>query len=298
MTILSTPAICIAACKIWHMKWRSLLLVLLMFFGAVGPTYGAELNPQALTAWENYVASARARMKDRSTGKLPFLWVDGDPIRTRHLNSGEIIMEPIGKGNPISVPHGLIHHWIGAAFIPGATIQDLSGVVGDYSKYSEIYRPTLIKAELLDSTGDEQKFSILWVQKVLLVTAAFYTELDSNYVALNSRQGYITFSTTCVQQIEHYREKDERRSAPDEGNGYLWRLVSFARFEERDGGLYLELEVIGLSKDLPGSLRLLLKPLIDHVPRQALTTKLDQTRQAIRSRSVRRVSSASLPNAR
>jgi hypothetical protein len=126
------------------------------------------------------------------------------------------------------------------------------------------------------------------------VTAAFYTELDSNYVALNDRQGYMTFSTTRVQQIEHYREKDERRLPADEGNGYLWRLVSFARFEERDGGLYLELEVIGLSKDLPGSLRLLLRPVIEHVPRQALATKLDQTRQAIRSRAARRVSSALL----
>lgn len=67
--------------------------------------------------------------------------------------------------------------------------------------------------------------------------------------------------------------KDERRPAPDEGSGYLWRFVSFARFEERDGGLYLELEVIGLSKDLPGSLRLLLKPVIDHVPRQLLNAK-------------------------
>ncbi len=107
----------------------------------------------------------------------------------------------------------------------------------------------------------------------------------------------MTFSTTRVQQIEDYREKDERRLAPDEGSGYLWRLVSFARFEERDGGLYSELEVIVLSKDLPGSLRLLLKPVIEHVPRQALTVKLDQTRQAIRSRASQRVS-ALLPAAR
>ena len=85
---------------------------------------------------------------------------------------------------------------------------------------------------------------------------------------------------------------------PDEGSGYLWRLISFARFEESDGGLYLELEVIGLSKDLPGSLRFLLKPVIDHVPMQALKVKLDQTRQAIRSRAATRASSALIPTAR
>jgi hypothetical protein len=67
---------------------------------------------------------------------------------------------------------------------------------------------------------------------------------------------------------------------------WLWRLVSFARFEERDGGLYLELEYVGLSRDLPGPVRLLLKPVIDHMPRQLLSTKLEQTREAIRSKVV------------
>lgn len=280
------------------MRFRSALLQLLIIFAAVGSSYAAELNQQALAAWEDYIASVRVRMQERLNGKLPFLWIDEDSTRRQRLSSGDIVISPMGTNHPLSVPHGLIHHWIGAVFIPCATIQDLAAVVGDYGRYSEIYRPTLIKAELLDSTGDEQKFSILWVQRVLLVTAAFYTELDSNYFALNSRQGYMTFSTSRVQQIENYREQNERKLAPDEGSGYLWRLVSFARFEERDGGLYLELEVIGLSKDLPGSLRLLLKPVIEHVPRQALATKLDQTRQAIRSRAVTRVSSASLPTAR
>jgi hypothetical protein len=275
-----------------------MLVQVLIIAAACRSSYPAELNQQTLASWNDFIEDARLDMQKRLTGKAPFLWVDGDPMRRQQLNSGEVIISPFGKRNPVSIPHGLVHHWIGAVFIPSATIQDLSRVVGDYGRYSEIYRPTLIKAELLDSSDNEQKFSIVWVQRVLLVTAAFYTELDSNYFALNSRQGYMTFFTTRVQQIQNYGEKDEQKLALGEGSGYLWRLVSFARFEERDGGLYLELEVIGLSKDLPGSLRFLLEPVIDHVPRQALATKLDQTRQAIRSRAVRRISSALLPSAR
>jgi len=277
-------------------KFRSALIQVLIIFATAVSSHAAELNQQALAAWKNYVASAKLRMQDRLVGTSPFLWVDEDPIRRQRLNSGAIIVSPLGNSHPLPVSRGLIHHWIGAVFIPGATIEDLAAVVNDYGRYSEIYRPTLIKAELLDSSDNEQKLSILWMQRVLLVTAAFYTELESKKVALNSRQGYMTFSTTRVQQIENYGEKDERRLAPDEGSGYLWRLVSFARFEERDGGLYLELEVIGLSKDLPGSLRWLFKPVIDHVPRQALTMKLDQTCQAIRSRSAARASSTLLPS--
>jgi hypothetical protein len=137
------------------------------------------LNQQALAVWENYVASAKLRMQDRLAGKSPFLWVDEDPMRRQQLNSGQIVISPLGNSHPLSVPHGLIHYWIGAIFIPGARIEDVAAVVGDYGRYNEIYRPTLIKAELLDSSDDEQKVSILWVQRVLLVTAAFYTELDS-----------------------------------------------------------------------------------------------------------------------
>jgi hypothetical protein len=260
-------------------------------------SYAAELNQETLAAWEDYLTTVKSRMQGRLTGESSFLWADEGPRRKQYLNSGEIVISPLANIHPLSVPHGLIHHWVGAVFIPGATIEDLAAVLNDYGSYNQIYRPRLVKAELLASTDDGQKFSILWVQRLLLLTAAFYTELNSQYFALNGRQGYMTFSTTCVQQIENYGEKDERRLAPDEGSGYLWRLVSFARFKESDGGLYLELEVIGLSKDVPGSLRLLLKPVIDRVPRQALATALDQTREAIRSQATTRAS-ALLPAAR
>jgi hypothetical protein len=271
------------------MKFRSALLGLFIIFATAGWLDAAELDQQALAAWETYTTSAKLHTQERLAGNSPFLWVDEDPIRTRHLDSGEIVVEPIGKGNPISVPHGFVHHWIGAAFVPGATIQDLSDVVGDYSKYSEIYRPTLIKTELLDSNGDEQKISIIWLQRALLVTAAFYTELDSNYVTLNSRQGYMSIYATRVQQIEHYGQRDEQRLAPDEGSGYVWRLATFARFEERDNGLYLELEVVALSREFSGATRFLLQPLLSRLPRQLLLSKVEQTRQAIKSRANERL---------
>ena len=90
---------------------------------------------------------------------------------------------------------------------------------------------------------------------------------------------------TRVQQIEHYGKRDEQRLVPDEGSGYVWRLVTFARFEERNGGLCLELEVVGLSHELFVAARLLLEPLIRRLPRQLLSAKLEQTRDAIESQA-------------
>ena len=90
-------------------------------------------------------------------------------------------------------------------------------------------------------------------------------------------------------QIEHYGQRNELRLAPDEGSGYVWRLVTFARFEERNGGLYLELKVVALSREFSGAARFLLQPLITRLPRQLLSAKLEQTRQAINSRANERL---------
>jgi hypothetical protein len=79
------------------------------------------------------------------------------------------------------------------------------------------------------------------VQNLIFLTLD--AEFESNSVQLNPRQGYMTLLSTTVQQIEHYGQTSEHKSAPGEGSGSLWRVASFARFEERDSGLYLELEV-------------------------------------------------------
>jgi hypothetical protein len=151
-------------------------------------------------------------MQDRLTRKSPFLWVDEDPMRRQQLNSGEIVISPVGKTHPLSVPHGLIHHWVGAVFIPGATIPDLSAVVRNYGRYSEMYRPTLIKAELLDSSNEEQKFSVLWVQKVLLVTAAFYTELNSGRAGNLGARTHPTSGKETSKETGTYRARDKRKA--------------------------------------------------------------------------------------
>jgi len=47
-----------------------------------------------------------------------------------------------------------------------------------------------------------------------------------------------------------------RQLGPEgEGTGLIWR-----RFEERDGGVYVEVEAIALSRDVPASLRWLVEP--------------------------------------
>lgn len=56
---------------------------------------------------------------------------------------------------------------------------------------------------------------------------------------------------------------------------------SASRNFERDGGVYIELEAIGLSRDIPASLRWIVVPIVRRVSRGPLSTSLQQTENAV-----------------
>ena len=56
---------------------------------------------------------------------------------------------------------------------------------------------------------------------------------------------------------------------------------SIQRLEERDGGVYIELETIVLSRGIPHGFRWLIKPLVDELPRKLMLDTLNDTRTAV-----------------
>jgi hypothetical protein len=186
-----------------------------------------------------------------------------------------------------TVPSGLIHHWIGGVFVPGATIGSLSAVVRDYSKYKDIYKPVVVDSKVLGCTDDDQRFSMLWLHKVLFITAAIQSEYVAHDIRLDRRRGYNVADTVRVQEVEHYGRPEESLLAPGTGNGYIWRLHTMARYQERDGGVYLELEAIALTRAIPASVRWFVNPVVNHLSINSLTTTLQQTREAVKAINVR-----------
>jgi hypothetical protein len=85
-----------------------------------------------------------------------------------------------------------------------------------------------------------------------------------------------------VQEIEHYGQANEQELPPNQGSGYVWRLYSVARFEQRDGGTYVEVEAIALSRDIPIALRWLVNPIVRRVSKNSMLVSLQQMREAVR----------------
>jgi hypothetical protein len=172
-------------------------------------------------------------------------------------------------------------------FIPGATLETLSATALDYSKYKDFYRPVIIESNVLACTETGQKFSIVWQRKVLFVNAAMQGEYVAHEVRIGSHRGYNVSNTVQLQQIENYGRPNQRLLPPDTGDGFIWRLHSVARYEEREGGVYLELEVIALTREIPSSLRWLMSSFISRLSISSLTTTLRQTRDAVNSVSAK-----------
>jgi hypothetical protein len=95
---------------------------------------------------------------------------------------------------------------------------------------------------------------------------------------------YSISRTTRMQEIAEYGTSEQHLLPKDEGTGLIWRAYSITRLDERDGGVYIEVEAIILSRDIPPGLRWFADPIVRRVSRTSLTTALRQTRDAVACR--------------
>jgi hypothetical protein len=255
--------------------------VLVLFTSAVSNAAELQLKTETLAAWQNYIRAANLRMQGRVHGGAPFLWIDESAERGRRVRAGEILVTPVSEQSPMRVPNGLIHDWIGAAFFPNASLADILAVVQDYSRYKEFYKPLVIDSRLLGSDGTDYRFSLLMLNKSLFAKNALLTEWKEGYAQVDDRRWYSVASTTRVQEIDEYGSPGERELPVDTGSGYIWRLYSFSRFEQRDGGVYVEMEAMALSRDIPSVLRWMIDPIVRRVSRGSVFTSFTETRAAL-----------------
>ena len=257
------------------------IIVMLVYLGClVAPSlsHGSELRQDTVVYWNAYLNAARPQMASQT----PFLWVDQKPERLQRVRDGEILVSSVGKENPKPVGSGLIHDWVGAAFFPNASIKDVLSAARDYSNYKEYYKPTVVDSKLLSSDGPCEKYSMRVVNKEVVAETALDMEYETCYFKIDGRRWYSTTQTTRVQEIRHLGRPDEQELAPDHGSGYVWRLYSVAKFEQRDGGTYVEVEAIALSRDIPIALRWVANPIVRRVSRNSMLVSLQQMKEAVR----------------
>jgi hypothetical protein len=268
--------------------------VLIAGFGAQ-VSAAADLQAPTLQAWNAYMDEVNVRLEQRIASRKNFLWTDESEDRAARVRRGDVVVAPLLAHGTQNVPNGLIHHWIGAVFVPGATMESLWGVVHDYDHYQNMYRPVVTASKTLACSPGGQEFQMVWQRKVLFVNAAMQGHYQAHDVTMDAHRGYSVVDAAEVRQIEGYGHAGQHMLPPDTGSGFIWRIRSVARYAERDGGVVLEMEAIALTRDIPSSLSWMVTPVVNHLSVNSLTTTLRQTRDAVVGAS-RNTVLASCPN--
>lgn len=239
----------------------------------------AELKPETLSAFDKYIRETEARLEQRLQPGGTFLWVDENPQRLAQVRAGQV---PIGNRgrDTVAVPGGLIHDWTGAVFIPGATLRQTLALVQDYGHNRDHYQPEVLASRLIARDGNDFKV-YLRLMKKKVITVILDTDYDVRYFPLDASRCHSRAYSTRIVEVENAGKPGEHTLPPGDDHGFLWRLYSYWRFQERDGGTYVECEAISLTRAIPTGLGWLIQPIIQTLPRESLANTLRKTREAL-----------------
>jgi hypothetical protein len=248
-----------------------------------------DLQPHTLAAFQRYAAATEGRVLQQVPATGPFLYIDHLPQRERdeilaELRAGEMYMDRLHtrttEGEEFEIEDGLVHHWLGVVFVPGATLEETMVLIQDYDRHAQIYAPHVAAAHIIERDGQEFEVFMRF-RKEKVITVVMDTVHDVHYVSPAPDRTYSISRTTSVREVEEAGTAQERVLPDGQGSGFLWRLNSYWRFQERDGGTYVECESISLTRTIPFVLRWLIGPFVNDVPREQLAELLQTTRQTL-----------------
>ena len=270
---------------------RSLLtvsLLVLSLHAFVSPPF--ELQPRTRADFDRYAAATAERVERESTPTGPFLYLqhassDNGATALARLRAGQFIYERLqtftSDGEEIEIHDGLAHHWLGAAFVPGVSVDEALELVQSYDAHADIF-PEVERSRLLSKNGDTYR-AFLRFRKHKVITVVMNTEHEARYVWVTPERAYSLSHSTRIQEVEGADTPDERELPEGEGHGFMWAMNSYWRFLERDGGTYIECESITLTRTIPYLLRWLVGPFVNDVPRASLQSLLEISRDELRT---------------
>jgi len=248
------------------------------------PAEPADLQPRTVAAFDRYVKAAETDMAARAE----FLRLDALPEaqrRTRldELRTGTLHIErltTLDRGQEVPVPDGLAHHWVGTVFAPGANVEQALAILQDYDNHADIYRPAVVQSRLLSRNGDRFRM-FLRFSMTKVITVVVNTEHDAQFYREGRDRARSRIYSTRIAQVENAGEPDERELPVGRDGGYLWRLNTYWRLLERDGGTYVQCESISLTRGIPFGFAWMIKPFVTSIPRESLEFTLNTTRKAL-----------------
>lgn len=243
----------------------------------------ASASPQvsraASAGFDAYVRKVEARLDKQHRSTAGFLAALAQD-KERELQDGHAIVEQLTPEDGMELPGALIHHWRGTAFIPGATATEFDHLLRDLPAYPRVFAPQVIRAAVASGSGDRVQTRMRIVQHHGL-TVVIDTEYDVSFGQLNPDDRWSTSHSTRISEVENAGTPHERDLSPTEDHGFLWRLDTWWSYQQRDGGLYIQMESVSLTRSIPSGLGWAVRPFAESIPRESLEFTLHAASNAL-----------------
>ena len=248
---------------------------------------GAELKPETVLAWDRYVQLTENRIGNELTsGKGFFVHEFGRPDEAKtawhSVRSGRVMVARMetedSRGRSIKVPGGMIHHWRGTVLIPSVRLEQVIHRL----RYPDPGAPPqqdVLETRILERNEDSLRIYLKLVRRKI-VTVAYNTEHLVRYRWHDSLRASSRSIATRIAELEKPQTPQEREKVPGHDRGFLWRLNSYWRYQQVDGGVVVECESMSLSRGYP----IIFKPIVAPIVRSIARRSMKRTLASLRHR--------------
>jgi len=273
--------------------WQAILLAALFCGTAPNDAMAAreplpKLKTETAAAFDRYVALTEERNSTELKSGAAFLWPDTLAENERRaayesLRAGATRVEKrqtLSAGSEIRCPNGLIHHWEAIAFIKGVKTADVLRVLEDYDRHSEYYKPDVEQSKTLQHDGDHYRV-FLRFRRHKVIAVVLNTTHDVKYFRDSPQRAHSRSGAIKIAEVENAGKPDEKEKSIGDDDGFLWRMETWWRMEERDGGVYIQSEVVSLTRDIPTGVGWMIGPFVNGIPKETLAFTMEATRKAV-----------------
>ena len=258
---------------------------LLIFLAVPGCLVGEEPSPRAVAAFNAYIRVTEAHLAEQRQSQSEFL-APTATIRQNQprLRSGDLIVEQLTPTGGMKLPGALLHHWRGTAFVPGVTASDFEHLMKDFSAYSQIFSPQVLQAKLLMQRGSQFEIRMRVSQRHVIPVVMDITD-DVTFERPSAGRGYSISRSVHISEIESAGTRSERTLNSSGNHGFLWRQNTYWSYQQRDGGLVMQIDSVSLSRSIPPGLGWVVRPFVESVPRDSLEFTLHAICDALRKQA-------------
>jgi len=262
------------------------LLLMVITMGMAGsPVMAAKLQEKTLTAWDVYVRLTEERIQEELNSSTGFLAQDFQSVPKAQMErdavlSGKILVEKMKTLNPrgrkIKVPAGTLHHWRGSVFIPDVELETVLAQVRNPAKQKDLQEDVL-ESKILEENDDSLRL-YLKLRRSKIVTMTYNTEHLVEYQRHGEGLASSRSIATKIAELEDPGTPSEREKPEGKDHGFLWKLNSYWRYQQVEGGVLVECESLTLSRGVPVILAPFVKPITTGVARESMQRTLSSMR--------------------